>query len=116
MNHTHAAEEFPQLTLGSLETAFKNERGVELPGITGDSQRAVVKLLDQNDKKFDIFFNDKGFHNHCVHHLLAAYSLGASPQLLEAIYKKFEEYLRPRLPSKVKITKENWTEHLGKME
>jgi len=114
MNHIHTVQKFSEMTLGSSETPFKNENGVELPGMTGASQRAVVKLLDKNDKNFDIFFNDRGFHNHCVHHLLAAYSCGASPQLLEAIYKRFEEYLRPRLPSKVKITKENWTQYLSR--
>ncbi len=116
MNHSHTAKKLFHSTLAFSEILFKNERGVELPGITGDSQKAVSKLLDLNDAKFDIYFNNAGFHNHCAHHLLAAYSLGASPQLLESIYEKNTSYLRSRLPSKVKITKQNWTDHLWKME
>ena len=89
---------------------------LELPGITKESKEAVLKLLDQNHKNFDIFYNNQGFHNHCAHHLLAAYSCGASPEVLESIYKKSTNYLRPRKPSQLPITQENWETYLGKME
>ena len=97
-------------------TPFKNLFGVELPGITLESQKTVSKLLDKNNKKFDIFFNELGFHTHCSHHILAAYSFGAQSDLLNKIYKIHANTLLPKRPSKVQLTPENWTQYLGKNE
>jgi hypothetical protein len=45
-----------------------------------------------------IFFNDIGFHNHIVHHILTLYGLGASASQIEAHYKRNSEYQRPPYP------------------
>lgn len=95
---------------------FQNASGVQLPGITEQSRKATLELLHKNHNNFNIFINEKAFHNHFVHHLLAAYSCGASPDLLKRIYEKHKSYQRPKPPQKVKITHENWEEHLGKNE
>ncbi|KWU42821.1 hypothetical protein RHOSPDRAFT_20535, partial [Rhodotorula sp. JG-1b] len=62
------------------------------------------------------FFNDKGFHNHCSHHLLAAYSLGAPPALLQDILELHRETasVSDAVPSiRGIINESNWTEYLG---
>ena len=117
MNQANLISSFSQMMMkfGPSETPLTNYFGVELPGITEESKKTVLKLLNLNDKSYDIFFK-KGFHNHCVHHLLAAYSCGASPQRLESIYKRFTHYLKPRHPPTIPITQDNWTAHLGNNE
>lgn len=37
------------------------------PGVTNESNTLVQQLIDENQKKHHIFFNDKGFHKY-VHH------------------------------------------------
>lgn len=43
--------------------------------------------MQANHLENHIFTNNQGFHNHVAHHVLAAYSLGAGPKLLEQIYE-----------------------------
>ncbi len=93
-----------------------NPIGAKVPGYNSQTQETTINLLELNSLNFSIFFNDKGYHNHCVHHLLAAYAFGASSESLNRIYEKYANYLRPRLPSVVTITEENWTEYLGRAE
>jgi hypothetical protein len=45
-----------------------------------------------------IFFNDIGFHNHIVHHILTLYGLGAPASQIEEHYKRNSEYQRPPYP------------------
>ncbi|KAH9940616.1 hypothetical protein B0H21DRAFT_574991 [Amylocystis lapponica] len=84
-----------------------------LPGITHESSAALQKLLQENHKKWHIFFNDKGFHNHVSHHLLAIYYLGARAPLLEAAYDAHVSYMRPAFESPESIDEQNFHEHLG---
>jgi hypothetical protein len=72
------------------------------------------------------------FHNHLAHHVLTAYSLGASPSLLEKIYQVESEDLAPLDPVERKkvlekigkevrvdvpeVTEDNWTEFVGIQE
>ncbi|GAA5827331.1 hypothetical protein JCM11251_003768 [Rhodosporidiobolus azoricus] len=86
-----------------------------LGGITHESREACRRCLEENHLYNHTFFNDKGFHNHCAHHLLAAYSLGASPSLLEDILKLHHETASKPMPPlvPVDIHEGNWTEHLG---
>lgn len=95
---------------------WKNSSGVQFPGITAESKKVAYELLQKNHDNFHIFFNERGLHNHFVHHLLASYSLGASPDLMRRIYDNHASYQRPKSPSKVTITRENWTEYLGDNE
>lgn len=96
---------------------FLDQTGIQLPDLSIKTQQFTFELLKKNHTNFDIFRNEIGYHNHLVHHLLAAYSLGASPQLLNEIYIYHQTaFLKPRKPNKVPINKENWTEYLGHEE
>ncbi|KAI8077844.1 uncharacterized protein BX664DRAFT_353676 [Halteromyces radiatus] len=86
-----------------------------MPGITSKSRAAVNKLLKSNHESFHVFFNDKKFHNHLTHHLLAAYSFGANEERLEQIYKDHASYQRPLPPLLERpLTRENYQVQLGK--
>ncbi|KAI5306254.1 hypothetical protein KEM56_001686 [Ascosphaera pollenicola] len=63
-----------------------------------DSAQKVSELLQEDMQKHDIYFNDKGFHNHIVHHLLSIYALGASPDDVQRAYDTNDEYQRPSRP------------------
>ncbi|GAA5833564.1 hypothetical protein JCM3766R1_002575 [Sporobolomyces carnicolor] len=86
-----------------------------LAGHSWESKEAVRRCLEDNHVNSHTFFNDKGFHNHCAHHLLAAYSLGASPTLLEEILTLHKETASKPMPplAPIDVTELNWTEHLG---
>ncbi|OSD00411.1 hypothetical protein PYCCODRAFT_1414510 [Trametes coccinea BRFM310] len=84
-----------------------------LPGATPESTAALLNTLKDNHVKWHIFFNDKGFHNHASHHLLALYHLGASGPNIEAAYGTHTSYQRPALPPTEPITEKNFHEHLG---
>jgi hypothetical protein len=51
-------------------------------------------------QKHHIFFNQQGFHNHIVHHLLTLYGLGAPASVIEKQYRANASYQRPALPVK----------------
>ncbi|CAE6491865.1 unnamed protein product [Rhizoctonia solani] len=82
-------------------------------GITPESTATLRRLLIENHKRFHIFFNEKGFHNHLSHHLFAAYGIGAPGHVLQAAFDEHAEYQRPAYKSPEPITRDNWTKHLG---
>ncbi|CAE6420615.1 unnamed protein product [Rhizoctonia solani] len=82
-------------------------------GITPESTAALRRLLIENHKRFHVFFNDRGFHNHLSHHLFAAYGIGAPPHVLQKAFDDHASYQRPAYQSPEPITQENWTKHLG---
>ncbi|KAG9048681.1 hypothetical protein FS837_012224, partial [Tulasnella sp. UAMH 9824] len=84
------------------------------PGVSSESESKIANLLRINNEKHHIFFNDKGFHNHLNSHLLAAYALGCSPELLSAVYRLQKGHLKPAFQSPREITENNWMEHVGK--
>lgn len=51
--------------------------------------------------------------SHLIHHLLAAYSLGASKEKLQEIFDDHAKDQRPMPPSNGEITPANFKEHLG---
>ncbi|KAG0147796.1 hypothetical protein CROQUDRAFT_670371 [Cronartium quercuum f. sp. fusiforme G11] len=84
------------------------------PGITAASAQATGAALAENTKSFHCFFNDMHFHNHIAHHLLALYSLGASPSVIKAAFENEAPDQRPTLKPVEEILNEgNWTDHLG---
>ncbi|KAK4512489.1 Karyopherin transporter [Mucor velutinosus] len=87
-----------------------------VPGITPDAALLSEQLLQKNNREFHIFFNEKKFHNHLIHHLLAAYSLGASKQKLQEIFDDHAKDQRPLPPSVGTITRENYTKYLGQAD
>ena len=50
--------------------------------------------------------------SHAAHHILAIYSLGASPEIIEEAYKT-HGHLKPLFKSPEPITNTNFIEHLG---
>jgi len=70
-------------------------------------------------QKHHIFFNQQGFHNHIVHHILTLYGLGAPASVIEKHYKKNASYQRPAFPVEERILEdmanpENFNKYLGK--
>jgi hypothetical protein len=50
--------------------------------ILPSSRTTLNQILQENHDRYHPFFNDKGFHNHITHYMLAAYALGAEPEQL----------------------------------
>ncbi|KAH7911846.1 hypothetical protein BJ138DRAFT_1005742, partial [Hygrophoropsis aurantiaca] len=82
-------------------------------GISPESARALQGVLKDNHKKYHIYFNDKGFHNHVTHRALALYALGASGPVIEGYYKADSTRQRPAFISPEDITTEKFNAHLG---
>ncbi|KAL2062642.1 hypothetical protein VTL71DRAFT_5714 [Oculimacula yallundae] len=85
-----------------------------------DSETAakVSELLQENHEKHHIFFNDEGFHNHIVHHLLTLYGVGASESVIEKHYQNNASYQRPPLPVEERVVQDmsdqkHFQEYLG---
>ncbi|RDX50762.1 hypothetical protein OH76DRAFT_440647 [Lentinus brumalis] len=89
---------------------------VRLPGITAASSEALVKTLKDDHVKWHAFFNDRGFHNHASHHLVAIYAMGAGGPLIEEAYQTHVVYMNPAFESPEPITEDNFWKHLGKRE
>ncbi|KAF7363129.1 hypothetical protein MVEN_00665400 [Mycena venus] len=80
---------------------------------THSSGKVLEELLHQDYVSHHCFFNDRGFHNHLPHHLVAAYDMGATPALLKLIYDDLAPTLRPIDREGEDITESNWTTRLG---
>ncbi|KAJ2955840.1 hypothetical protein NQZ79_g8222 [Umbelopsis isabellina] len=92
----------------------KNPNGFALPGITLESRQVLHELLVDNHEKHHIFFNDKQFHNHIPHQLMAAAALGSSPDTLRKIYQLHSAYQRPQMPVKYDINESNLVDYVLK--
>ncbi|EJD03460.1 uncharacterized protein FOMMEDRAFT_108695 [Fomitiporia mediterranea MF3/22] len=99
---------------------------LHLPGSNHETKALVQKLLEEDLKKHHCFYGKPGFHNHLPHHLLALYDLGAPAKVMQDMYNLEAEVQSPiNLVDRknetvaqldLTITKENWTEHLGREE
>lgn len=83
------------------------------PGITSESRDAVAQLLQKAHIKYHCFFNEKGFHTHLAHGVLAAYALGATPQRLREIYDHHAAEQRSIGDIKQDFTESDWKSHFG---
>ncbi|EIN04426.1 hypothetical protein PUNSTDRAFT_108165 [Punctularia strigosozonata HHB-11173 SS5] len=83
------------------------------PGIDQSSTTYLANTLKDNHEKWHIFFNDRGFHNHTAHRLLALWTLGGNGELIEAAYEQDKKSQRDAFKSPSEITTDNFTEHLG---
>ncbi|ORY98912.1 hypothetical protein BCR43DRAFT_471384 [Syncephalastrum racemosum] len=100
-----------------ITPAKASDYALVLPGISPASRKLAEDLLLKNHREHNIFFNEKGFHNHLTHHFLAAYSWGASPQRLQQIYDSHASYQRQMPPLlKHELTRSNFQSDLGKRE
>ncbi|KAI8137036.1 hypothetical protein BJV82DRAFT_718483 [Fennellomyces sp. T-0311] len=84
-----------------------------LPGITPRTFAQAEHLIEKNHAEHDIFFNTSGFHNHLIHHYLAAYSMGADTKRLQEIYDDHASYQRKLPPSVADLTRENYKSELS---
>ncbi|KAL0573270.1 hypothetical protein V5O48_008677 [Marasmius crinis-equi] len=84
-----------------------------LPGINPGSTKALKRVLEDNQQKHHIYFNDMGFHNHITHRALAVWALGADEDTIQAHYKGDASYQRPAFESPEPITSDNFNDHLG---
>ncbi|KAF9998176.1 hypothetical protein BGZ80_008003 [Entomortierella chlamydospora] len=87
-----------------------------LPGITQLARDSVTELLEKNHNNHHCFFNERGFHNHLVHGVLAGYSLGASPERLRAIYESHAVEQRSIGSIQKSFTPADWKHEIGKQE
>lgn len=89
--------------------------GLLLPGIDAAIKREATRLCARDYLENHVFFNDRHFHNHLNHHLLASFSMGASASRLQEIFDGNKPIQRPFLPPNqdVAITAENYAEYLG---
>ncbi|KAF2673064.1 hypothetical protein BT63DRAFT_421257 [Microthyrium microscopicum] len=71
--------------------------------IADGAAKKASELLQENHELHHIFFNDQGFHNHIVHHILSLYALGASPELLKTMYDENANYQRPAMKEEKKV-------------
>ncbi|EHS63875.1 hypothetical protein PGT21_008752 [Puccinia graminis f. sp. tritici] len=77
----------------------------------------IADLLSDNHVKYHCFFNEKRFHNHIVHHILALYSLGADGKAIQASYDREAPTQKPiGGVDNENITAKNWTSFLGQAE
>lgn len=82
------------------------------PGRSAETSQAVVRILKDNRQKWDALFS--GFaHNHVAHTVLAQWALGANERLLQAAYERPQVNLELAPAPALKITNDNWVEHLG---
>ncbi|KAI5292019.1 hypothetical protein KEM55_008149, partial [Ascosphaera atra] len=83
-----------------------------------DTAEKVSELLQKDLDEHCIYFNDSGFHDHIVHHLLSIYVLGASPEDVQRAYDTNASYQRPSKPVDQDFVKkihdrEEFRSHLG---
>ncbi|KAJ6155460.1 HypA-like protein, partial [Penicillium chermesinum] len=71
--------------------------GVFSVGISESSARAASEVLQDDLETHHIFFNDSGFHDHIVHHILTIYALGGSPDDIRAAYNNNKTYQLPAM-------------------
>ncbi|KAB8258730.1 hypothetical protein BDV32DRAFT_125450 [Aspergillus pseudonomiae] len=92
------ARRSPMATARKIELSTSNS-GIYSTGVREDAARAASQVLQENLEKHHIYFNDSGFHNHIVHHILTIFALGASPDEIRAAYERNKSYQRPALPA-----------------
>ncbi|KAI1438843.1 HypA protein [Xylaria sp. CBS 124048] len=61
---------------------------------TEEAAQKLTQLLQSDLEKHHCFFNNKGFHNHISHHLLALYGIGGSAEQLQKGYDDNDHYQR----------------------
>ncbi|OBT59343.1 hypothetical protein VE04_00264 [Pseudogymnoascus sp. 24MN13] len=86
-----------------MATSRKVQLSPEVSGVfslakpSEESAQMASRLLQENHEKYNLFFNEEGFHNHIVHQVLTLYGLGAPPNVIEAHYKSNTSYqMKPK--------------------
>ncbi|KAM0813222.1 putative Oxidoreductase AflY [Seiridium cardinale] len=105
------------ISLSPVATAGSTNVG----NLTQESADKVSELLMINNALYHARFNDAGFHNHIVHHLLALWALGSTPAEIQDLYDYNKSYQAPlkRQPASVSVglkDKAFFRENMGKAE
>ncbi|KAJ0117104.1 HypA protein [Diaporthe amygdali] len=66
---------------------------------TDEAANKASQLLQKDLESFHVFFNQDGFHNHLVHHILTLYGTGADPAALQQGFDGNTGYQRPVQPN-----------------
>ncbi|KAJ4293366.1 hypothetical protein N0V90_008648 [Kalmusia sp. IMI 367209] len=106
-------------TVGTVKLDAGQQPEFFVRGIGEESARVTSELLQENHEKHHIFFNQDGFHNHIVHHLLTLFALKASPDEIRRGYNDNAYYQRPPVTLKKEIVddmhnQESFKKYLGK--
>ncbi|KAL2851188.1 hypothetical protein BJY01DRAFT_209318 [Aspergillus pseudoustus] len=116
---TTASNTSSMATARKIHLSPLTDSGVWSTGVTEGSARAASEVLQEDLEKHHVFFNNMGFHNHIVHHILTLYALGASPADIQAAYDRNKTYQRRTMPVNEKVVqslseKSEYREALGK--
>ncbi|KAJ2681752.1 hypothetical protein H4R19_007271, partial [Coemansia spiralis] len=89
--------------------------GLLLPGIDATTLHAATRLCARDYLEHHAYFNDRGFHNHLNHHLLAVFTMGASAERLQTVFDQNKQMVRSRdaYSDSVDINADNYMEHFG---
>ncbi|KAJ2552640.1 hypothetical protein EV175_003238 [Coemansia sp. RSA 1933] len=91
--------------------------GLLLPGIDKTTEREAIRLCARDYLEHHVYWNEAQFHNHLNNHLLAVFSMGASPKRLQEIFDGNRTMQRPTMPlHETEINASNFTEFLTKEE
>ncbi|PHH63469.1 hypothetical protein CDD81_5848 [Ophiocordyceps australis] len=71
----------PKVNVSAKQTGLLNMEQ------TPEAAETVSQLLNQDLERHHVFYNDRGFHDHIVHHLLTLYGSGANASALAAAYQ-----------------------------
>ncbi|KAF2733376.1 hypothetical protein EJ04DRAFT_605640 [Polyplosphaeria fusca] len=93
-------------TSSKIHLTASQQPAFYVQGISSDSADKASQLLQENHEKHHVYFNDSGFHNHIVHHLLTIFALDASPQELQKGYDINASYQRPPVPLDSSVVEE----------
>lgn len=123
-NVSHARQTRASLNMATARKAHvtTDHTGVlSLEAPTKQSAEAASRILQENHEKYNLFFNNAGFHNHIVHQVLTLYGLGAPAEVLEKHYEANQGYQQgPKAlhPGNVEAMQDRdvFKKYLGKME
>ncbi|KAF8994981.1 hypothetical protein BDQ17DRAFT_1412346 [Cyathus striatus] len=101
---------FPKPNRSLLKT---NNYSLIWAGVTPSSTDTLVRLLEDDYKNWHVYFNNRGFHNHTAHIVLALWSMGAHESVIKAAFDLSASIQRPAFTSPGDIDAKNWKEHLG---
>ncbi|KAI3396354.1 hypothetical protein diail_12244 [Diaporthe ilicicola] len=65
---------------------------------TDEVAKKTTELLQKDLETYHVYFNDRGFHNHMAHHLLALYGTGADAAAIQHGFDGNTGYQRPVEP------------------
>ena len=108
-------------TASHIELTPATTGSYHVPDIKSQSCKIASDLLDKNHEKNHMYFNDDGFHNHIVHHLLTILALGATPEEIRKGFDNNNTYQRSQRPTKERNVeemsdREQFKKFLGKQQ